>query len=147
MLGNLTFQRDGEDKWYGSCETNSATASQLMMNGLLNHLATGKIKETHEKRFTFITSHDSMLHYFRMSIKAQLIDEDKKRVDKGKSPLYSEWHTGFDDSRINEDSLKAAIDEMEHLVFVTNLKPKLVEPDPYKIGSIGGRSPNFNPYE
>ena len=147
MLGRLTFQRDGQEKWYGSCETNSHTALQLMTNSLLNHQATGKVKETDAKRITFMTSPETMLHYFRRSIKARLIQDDEKRIDKGEPPKYSEWHRVFDDSRLNEDSMQAAIDEMENLEFVIDIKPKQGALDPFKIGSIGGRSPTFDTYD
>lgn len=147
MLGQLTFQRDGEEKWYGSCVTNSETALGLMANSLLNHLATSKVKEADNKSLTFMTSPDLMLHYFRRSIKARLIQDDEKRIEMGESPLYSEWHTDFDDSRIDEDSMKAAIDEMENLQFVNDIKPKQCAPDPHRLGSINGKTPSFNSYE
>lgn len=156
MLGDLTMQRDGIDKWFARFECNSDASVDEMKSSFWQYGATRNdnrddaFVDFDDVVFVFMTTEIKMCHYFTQAAIARMRCAENGRLDNGEPSLYPSWVLWLDgkikkehaDDEITPIAEKEAADLMEKLKFVTDIKPKRGRLEALSILEISAENPD-----
>jgi len=159
MLGELTIERDGAEKWFARYECFSDASVDEMKSSFWQYGATRNqsksgreiaFEDIDDVAFVFMTSETNMYHYFTKSAVARMEWAESERLDKGEPSLYPSWAL-FRDEKIPQEHAddeilpiaeKFASDSMEKLKFVTNIRPKRVHLESHGVLDVSAENPD-----
>ena len=159
MLGELTIERDGAEKWFARYECFSDASVDEMKSSFWQYGATRNqnksgrdiaFEDIDDVAFLFMTTEINMYDWHRRSAVARMRCAENVRLDKGEPSLYPSWAL-FRDEKIaqehSDDEIlpiaeKEAADLMEKLVFVTGIRPKRVHLESHDVLDVSAENPD-----
>jgi len=159
MLGELTIERDGAEKWFARYECFSDASVDEMKSSFWQYGATRNqskrgrdiaFEDIDDVAFLFMTSETNMYNYFTQSAIARMRCAEKTRLDNEQPSLYPSWALWLEEKIAEEhaeDEIrplaeKEAADLMEKLKFVTNIRPKRVHLESHGILDVSAENPD-----